>query len=234
MECMAYPTLETFFMVFPPQMLLSMYALRSCPGDVQTRGKDCCYFRPLFSFPTALKATRCLITRSCTLSNGASRFVWWLENLSSFFAPVNPAGVCAMDTPVLKGNESRLSDWLLCLWPNMHPWINEVIVNSCFEYPLCARSAKGGPQFLLLAGGGEGGGFSWLKKIKTFAPGVCTWHHRQAQDRALNHSNITYSSQALFAVFTSIEQVIKLLSNILKAMKRGDEKKWVYPCQLFS
>ncbi len=35
-----------------------------------------------------------------------------------------------MGAPDLKGNERRLSDWLLYLWPNTHPWIHEATVNS--------------------------------------------------------------------------------------------------------
>ncbi len=39
----------------------------------------------------------------------------------SLFVLGNPVRVCAMGTLDLKGNGSRLSDWLLYLWPNTPP-----------------------------------------------------------------------------------------------------------------
>ncbi len=72
-------------------------------------------------FSTTLKVTYCLITHSRTLINRAADLPRDLEIFSFSFAPGDPVSVCAMGALNIKGNESRLSDWLLRLRPNTHP-----------------------------------------------------------------------------------------------------------------
>ncbi len=153
-------TQETFLFYFLHRILLN--AGCSCHGHARRRGKDCCYFSPLLFF--ALKVSRLLIASFVLWL--ASQCVLWLENLFSLFASGNHGSICAMGAPDPKGNEKRLSVWLLHLWPNTHPWIDEVIVNSGQEYSLCARSARSGANLPLLAVYSNGGLGQFLNKLK--------------------------------------------------------------------
>ncbi len=59
--CIVYPTLETFFLVFPPPNVI-VHALCSCPGDAKRWSNDRRNFRPFFTFFfTTLKAPHCLV-----------------------------------------------------------------------------------------------------------------------------------------------------------------------------